>query len=289
MGGHFDSVVKLVEDLIKKLEDEAKAAEEGKTKCDEEMTKAVESRDDNKLEMDKQDATIHLKEAEKVKLSGEVKKLNEEVAELKKAMLEATELRSEEKANNERTLEDAEAGKKAVEDAIEVLQQFYAEFLQKGPDRHGQTVKDAPKLSYKGDYEGKTEASEGIIGILNVIADDFQKTIEDTKTAEETAVSEYETFEKDTNDAIDEKDKLIDTKEEDIKKATDAITEAKDALKDAEDLMNNAMEELEKVTAMCMTGEGTFEERKKQREEEIKALKGAMKILQDWKRLQQCA
>jgi len=47
--------------------------------------------------------------------------------------------------------------------------------------------------------------------------------------------------------------------------------------------MESALEELEKITAMCLTGQGTFAERKKQREDEIKSLQGAMKILEDWK------
>jgi len=118
---------------------------------------------------------------------------------------------------------------------------------------------------------------------LEVIASDFQKTISDTKADEKSAQSDFESLEKKSNTDVDDKNKLRKQKEDDIKKATAAITDAKDSMKDAEELMELALEELEKVTAMCLTGEGSFAERKKQREEEIKALKGAMKILEDWK------
>lgn len=287
MGGHFDKVVGLIKDLIKKLEDEAKAAADSKSACDEDMKKAVEKRDKNKLEMEEQSANIALKTAERNKLRGEVDKLAQQIADLNKAKLEATELRAEEKADNEVTLDEAKAGKKAVDDAIEVLKDFYsAQFLQvsKGPNRDGDSLKDmAPKLSYDSDYKGKQDASKGIIGILEVIASDFQRTIDNTESDEKSAQSDFETFEKDTKKDVDDKSKSKEKKEDAIKKATSDITKAKEDMSEAEKLMNNAVEQLEKVQAMCMTGEGTFEERKKQREEEIKALKGAMKILEDWK------
>jgi len=288
MNGHFDKVTKLISDLIKKLEDENKAAADAKSSCDEDMKKAVEKRDKNKLEMEEQSATIAMKQAEKVKLSGEVDKLQGQIADLQKSLLEATELRNEEKADNDENLEQAKAGKAAVDDAIKILQDFYsAQFLQesKGPaeNRHGESVGDAPKLSYDGDYKGNQEASKGIIGILEVIASDFERTISNTEADEKTSQSDFEAFETKSTTDIDDKGKLKGEKEDAIKEAESAITKAKDDRIDADNLMNAALEELEKVTAMCMTGEGTFAERKKQREEEIKALQGAMKILEDWK------
>jgi len=286
MGGHFDKVVKLIEGLIKKLEDEAKNAADAKSNCDKDMAKAVNKRDKNKLEMEDQEATIAMKRAEKNKLGGEISKLDGEIAELQKAVLEATELRSEEKANNEVTVDDAKAGKKSIDDAIEVLKDFYssAAFLQ-GPakDRNGQSLDDAPKMSYDGDYKGKQGASKGIIGILEVIASDFERTISNTESEEKSSQGDFETFEGDAKQDITDKGKLKGEKEDAVKAATDAITAAKDSMMDAEKLMETALEELEKVTAMCMTGEGTFAERKKQREEEIVALKGAQKILDNWK------
>lgn len=289
MGGHFDKVVKLIEGLIKKLQDEAKAMADSKTFCEEGMQKAVNKRDKNKLGMEQESATIAMKIAEKKKLGDEVAKLLSEMAELSKSLLEATELRNEEKEDNRVTLADAKEGKTAVDQAIEVLNDFYgAQLLQesKGPNRDGKTVKgSAPKLSYSGDYKGKQDASKGIIGILEVVASDFAKTISDTKSAESEAQGDFDAMEKKINDDKTAKNKLKGEKEDDIKKAASAITQAKDDKIDAETLMETALDELEKITAMCLTGEGTFAERKKQREDEIKSLQGAMKILKAWKAL----
>lgn len=290
MGGHFDKVVGLIKDLIKKIEDEVKAMADSQTFCDEGMKKAVSNRDKNKLQMEKETATIAMKKAERNELAGEVEKLSAEMASLNKALLEATELRNEEKANNKVTVAEAKEGKAAVDQAITVLKDFYsAQFLQesKGPaeNRHGESIGGAPKLSYDGDYKGKQGASKGIIGILEVICSDFQKTISDTESDEDTAAGDFTSFEDKTNKDRADKNKLKGEKEDAIKAATSAITQAKDDFIDADTLMKTALEDLEKITAMCLTGQGTFAERKKAREEEAKSLKSAMKILEDWKAL----
>eukprot|EP00929_Paragymnodinium_shiwhaense_P118258 TRINITY_DN90199_c0_g1_i1.p2 TRINITY_DN90199_c0_g1~~TRINITY_DN90199_c0_g1_i1.p2 ORF type:complete len:718 (+),score=309.98 TRINITY_DN90199_c0_g1_i1:129-2282(+) len=287
----FGEVKKLIEDLIKKLEDEAAAEADAKTYCDEELGKALTSRDEQSLSSEEQTTIISEKTAEIAQLTKEVAVLSQEVADINKALNEATELRMEEKAGNEKTLADAKAGKEAVDQAISILTAFYdAQFLQRskgkvaGPDRDGKTVDDlAPKLSYSDDYKGQQETSKGVIGLLETIASDFESTITTVEEAESTAQSEFETFETDSKDNSKAKEGDIDTKKQDIASAEEAVTAAKDALASAKKLHEVALKELERLQAMCIEGEDSFAERKKQREQEIEALKGAMKILDEWK------
>ena len=67
----------------------------------------------------------------------EIAELSAGIAENLKAKNEATELRAADKAENERTVADAEAGKSAVENALQVLKDFYGgaalSFLQFDP------------------------------------------------------------------------------------------------------------------------------------------------------------
>jgi len=236
--------------------------------------------------MEDQEATIETNAADKVTLAAEVSKLETQIASLKKAILEASMLRNEEKENNEVTVRDAKAGKKAVDEATKVLSDFYGDnaFLQKGPNRDGKDFKkEAPELSYDGDYKGKQEASKGIIGILEMISADFERTISETEGAEKSAQGDFEEFEKTAKDDIKDKDKLKGEKEDAIKKASGAITDAEDAHSDAKKLMETAIEELEALKVSCFFGESSFAEKKKQMEDEIKALKKAKKILEDWK------
>jgi len=286
----FAKVKELINDLIKKLEDQATAEADAKTYCDEELAKALSSRDEQALGTEEQTTIISEKGAEIKQLTSEVAVLSQEVADLNKALNEATELRTEEKASNEKTLEDAKAGKTAVDEAISILTAFYdsAAMLQKqkaaGPDREGNTVDDlAPKLSYEGDYKGKQDQSKGVIGLLETISSDFERTITNVEEAESSAASEYEKFESETKESSSTKEGDIEQKKKDMTAAEEAVVEAKDALASAKGLHEAALKELEKLQAMCIEGENSFAERKKQREQEIEALKGALKILEDWK------
>jgi hypothetical protein len=288
MAGGFDKVKELIGDLIKKLEEEAKNAEDAKAFCDEEMKKAVSSRDEQKLEAEKQETIIMEKEAETQKNTKEIMTLSEEIAELAKGLNEASKLRAMEKKDNEESVESAKAGKESVEEAIDVLKAFYdgSGFIQKskGPDRDGKSVDDLmPNSGPEGDYNGKKDQAKGVIGLLEVVLSDFERTITSTEDSEKEAQDDYDKFEGDTKDSTKTKEDAKKEKEDDIVSADEAITSAKEALADAKKLHASNLEELEKLQAMCVNGEESFAERAKQREEEIKALKGAMKILEDWK------
>lgn len=223
-------------------------------------------------------------------MRGEIEQLTEEIAELHKSLNEATELRAEEKAGNDKTLTMSEGGKEAVESAISILKDFYesAAFLQNGytppnSDRAGNTVGDlAPKTSFDSDYKGKQGASKGILGMMEVILSDFKRTIDTVTTEEGDAVKAFDKFETDTKASITAKEGEKETKEGDVVTAEDAITDAKDALNGAKNLKAGALKELEKLKAMCVEGEESYAERRKKREDEIAALKEALKILEEW-------
>merc|ERR1719421_1204820 len=83
-------------------------------------------------------------------------------------------------------------------------------------DREGNTVGDLAPEVFKADYHGAQSESKGIIGILEVILSDFERT--ETKTEEEEAISKeaFEMFEKDTNDEVEAKNKKIEGLEKQI-------------------------------------------------------------------------
>merc|ERR1719313_3159130 len=147
-----------------------------------------------------------------------------------------TELRGEEKAQNEKTIEEAEAGSKAVEDAMEVLKDYYGSFLQvKGPDRDGNTVDDlAPETEFDSEYHGNQDASKGILGILEVIKSDFDRTVESTTDGESSSQSAFEEEEGNMKGEIDDKKSEKEDLESDVKTAESDLIEYKDDKADAE-------------------------------------------------------
>merc|ERR1711862_659635 len=77
-------------------------------------------------EIDSLNTQIQNGKANVMTLTEENAELTQEIEELEKAQAEATELRAEEKAKNQETIGDAQAGQKAVGAALAVLKDFYA-------------------------------------------------------------------------------------------------------------------------------------------------------------------
>jgi chromosome segregation ATPase len=281
---HFVKVRQLIKDLIDRLKDDAEAEATQKSFCDDEMKKAVEKRDENTAKMEDASASIDKTKSKIVQLNDSITELGKEIAELYKALNEMTELRKQEKAQNEKTIADSAEGAEAVAQAIVILQQFYAGAFIQAPneDRSGQTVGDLAPETFEGEYKGKVDASKGIIGMLEVIQSDFTRTNEKTTADEKAAQTEFEEEETRINAEIDTKKKEKGGLESEVKTAESDLTGFKDDLKDATKMHKQALDELDTLKPACVQGEETYEERRAQREKEIAALKEALKLLEEW-------
>merc|ERR1719235_825554 len=161
---HFVKVRGLIKDLIAKLEADAESEATQKAFCDENMEKATTDRDEAIGEVETQTANIDEAKAKIAQLTEEIETLATEIADLRKGLFEATELRAAEKADNEKTIGDSEAGLEAVKDAIAVLKEFYdnafIQFTPAGAGRDGNTVKDLAPDTFSGTYHGNQDAAK---------------------------------------------------------------------------------------------------------------------------------
>merc|ERR1719443_1847787 len=172
---HFVKVRTMIKDMIAKLEADASAEADQKAWCDEAMTAAMEQRDENTGAIEGDTATITKSESTIMKLQEEITKLLQEIADLKKGLSEATTLRANEQAENEKTVADATAGNAGVTQAIKILKEFYeGAFLQTG---EGSAQPE--------EYHGNQDAASGIMGMLDVIKSDFERTIDTVGSEEE--------------------------------------------------------------------------------------------------------
>jgi len=288
---HFVKVRGLIKDLIKKLKADAKAEMTHKIFCDTAMSKQISKRDTANANLELATAKIATLTAKIQTLTDEVNDLLSQVSDLQKSLLEAEQLRATDKANNAKATEDSKQGIDAVKDALDILSKFYdgAKFLQTkyvppNSDRDGNTVADlAPSYGdTTEEYKGAQSESKGIIGILEVILTDFERTKDKTAEDEKDSKEAFELFEKDTNDDIKKKNGKIKTKNGQIKSAEDSLLDAEGDEKDAKDSLSSAEDTLKSLKTDCVEGEETWEERAAARKAEIEACKEALAILEDW-------
>jgi len=291
---HFVKVRAVIKDLIARLEGNAEAEATQKSFCDQGMTEATGSRDEaNEIIEDKM-ASISVAESEVNLVKEEISALKKGIAENMKVLNEATELRNAEKAENEKTIEDASAGHEAVEFAITTLQQFYessslvqkkATYVPPNADRSGNTVADlAPEVMAGVDDDRAQAASKGIIGLLDVILSDFERTLETVREDESTAQAGFETMEADTNTDNEAKQADIDTKETRLSELADEIIEHTQDKKDGQQQLDEAKKKLSELKPMCVEGEETYSARVQKRQKEIEALKEAQTLLNEWQK-----
>merc|ERR1719387_1855252 len=288
---HFKKVRTMIKDMVAKLKADAEEEQTQKGWCDEEMKKATEKRDENIGSIEDDTAMITGTKASLEELSMDIKDLEEQIAALFKSLNDATKMREGEKAENTKTVEDSKAGLGATTAAIKVLKDFYEKSMlqvsasgrrhrEPAADSEGKSVADlAPQTGLEGEYKGNQAASVGIIGLMEVIRSDFERTIEETENSEAAAADEYANFKKDTMDMVKEKKDLTKTKKEDVNTAKANLMEFDDNLKQHTDLKGEALAELAKLTPACVGTGMDYAERVARREQEIQSLKNAYVIL----------
>jgi len=260
------------------------------------MAKQTALRDEAKLTIEAKAGAITAANAELTQVKIEIAEIQKLIAKNMKELKEAGELNGEQKAQNELSIKMSDEGKASIEYALQVLKDFYDNaFLQKetytppNADREGNTVGDKAPEVFSGEYHGNQAASKGILGVLQVLHDDFSRTKEQVEKDEAESQSAYETLQADTEKDNEAKKKELGEKESRETELKDDIIAFTDEKKDAETALNGdeksggILGTLEDLRKMCIAGEETYEKRRQKRQDEIDALKEAMSILNNWK------
>merc|ERR1719420_1982723 len=179
----------LIQQLIQRLLQEAKDEATHKGWCDTELGKANHNRDSRHQDVLGLTAGIEELEARKAKLVQQKDQLTVDIATLTESLTNATNARADEKANNDATLKDANEALVALTQAISVLTEFYKKaaksFAQASPVDEDMAA--AGTGGFAGAYQGNQAQGTGIIGILETIKSDFERTVSETEAAEKTS------------------------------------------------------------------------------------------------------
>merc|ERR1719146_247087 len=222
----FAKLKKLIQELIERLLQEAADEANHKGWCDKETSAAKQDRTYNAEEIEQLNGRLASNEALRDKLQEEVDILEKEIKELEDELAKATKLRKDEKAENLATIKEAEEGQDAVEMAIEVLSKFYNK-AKDAKVEFTQAIPDMPDSGFESGeaYKGKQAASGGILGMLDVILGDFERTIRETTKEEAKAAQEFLEFDRTTKTSINTKKLAREAKDEELQKVLNEIAD----------------------------------------------------------------
>merc|ERR1719181_2052372 len=262
----------MIKDLIVRLMEEANEEAEHKGWCDTELSTNEQTRKEKTAAVETLHAEIDQLEASIAKLTEDISDLSKAVAELDAAVAKATKLRQEEKAKNTETIADSGEAQTAVAQALTVLKEFYAKAAEATSFVQKPEIFDEP-------YKGMQAENGGVIGMLEVIESDFARLESDTKAAEATAQSEYDSFM--TDSKVDKSAKSTDIEHKTAKKQDEsqALTVKKEDLEGTQKELDAALAYFDKLKPSCVDAGVSYEDRVARRKEEIESLQEALKIL----------
>jgi len=277
----FAAVKEMISGLITKLQKQMATDQDNKADCDKNIGAANLARDDASTAITELNSELASTEARLDGLVEDMQELNASVTALDTKNKELIKIRAEEASEAAETIAESKTALAGVKQAKQVIADSYSKASEaKVPKPGASTSKKSDSLLQNAKpedeaYTGKQGASKGIIGTLEVIQSDFERTISETKDSESTAVKEQQKI---LNDMAVSKAKKL--KAKDVKKgfkgeADKIITDGKSNMQGEISKLKSALLQLTSLEAKCGHGV-TFEARKAARAQEMQALEEAI-------------
>lgn len=276
----LDKVMGLIKGMIEKLEKEAAEAASIHEFCNAEKKKNEEA---NKKATDKKDdlqSTIDKASAKKDQLGDEIAELTEEIAELDASTSEAIKLRGEQHATFVKAEKDFSEAADAVQDAMDVLKDYYDNALLLQKNAHETKTKGASKAPPK--LGGaKQDSASGILSILDTMAGEFTKTVAELQSTEKEQVKAFKDMKKRNFDSKTAKETAIIKAENEIGSLDITLGHATEDQKLVIKELKAIGEYVLKLKPTCEGRPMSYAERKAKRDAEIEGLKEAIAVLEE--------
>jgi len=273
----FNKVKKMIKDLMTRLEQQQNEEATHKSWCDTELKEngavrasKTASVDDMKSEIDELSASV-------AKAGAEIVILHKQIVDLDANMAKETSIRQKDKADNMDTIKDAKDAQAAVEKAVLVLKEFYAAAADSTAlFQESQHIAEAPEV-FDGAYKG--QESGGVVGMLEVIQSNFARLKSDSTAAEFSQAKAHDKFMTESKVAKAQKKSDITHKSNQKQRQEQQLANKKNDLIDETKELNAANKYFEKLKPSCLDAGMSYQERVARREEEIKSLQEALKII----------
>jgi len=278
--GPFDKITKLINELIERLMQEQADEASHQGWCNTQLGKAKAARERKAESILGLNDAMSKAENLRDKLIEETATLGTEIDELTASLEKMTKERSDESAENEATIKEAEEGKAAVDEALDMLDKFYKTAAKNTvlleSSSTATQVPDMPDAGFDGANKGNQDAAAGILGMLEVISSDFARTIKTTAAAEKTAAADFLAFETETKTSLGVKTNTKNAKEAEKTETINELANNKDSMEEDQALLDKAIQELLELEPACFPKAEPYEVRVAKREQEIESLKTAL-------------
>jgi len=264
------AIDEMISKLIKEKDDEIKLRDF----CTDEFNKnqkEEENKNDQKSDLETKIDTL---KSDISTLEDDIKALNEDIKDLNTQLQKASENREAENKDFQQTVADQRATQTLLSQCLEKLRGFYA---KKGLLQLAAPAGPPPPPGFK---EYKNQAgSSGVMTLINQIIADTKVMETEAVQAEKDAQTAYETFAKNTNDAVEKAEQTI------VDKTAIKASKEQDKVASEGDLSTTMteLEELSNAAAAlhkdCDFVIRNFEVRQTARDEEVEALRQAKSIL----------
>merc|ERR1719473_2087098 len=277
----FVKIKTMIQELIERLLEEEADEATHKGYCDEEIAKTVKDRDYRLRDIDDLNSALEKLNARTGKLTLTKGELEAEIEELSSDYMNQTAARAEEKAEHEATVTETKEGLVAIKEAINILSHFYGA-AAKAFTQQPSVDADAPDVGFDSNYTGSQGSSTGILGMMEVIKSDFERTITETLMDEEQAKRDFVEFERVSLVSNATKHTALEATEKELAEAALQIASDGEELQTQQALFDTAVKTWEQLLPGCVADPGmSHSERVERREAEVAALKDAYCILSD--------
>eukprot|EP00933_Yihiella_yeosuensis_P020474 TRINITY_DN1640_c0_g1_i1.p1 TRINITY_DN1640_c0_g1~~TRINITY_DN1640_c0_g1_i1.p1 ORF type:complete len:716 (-),score=242.54 TRINITY_DN1640_c0_g1_i1:141-2288(-) len=270
-------VRQIIQELIDGMEKAAENDSSQRDFCLKAVAEHTENRDNFNVELEKLSNEISAGEAKKKQDSRTAAQLQKDIATATSELGEATSLRAEDKATNDANLKEAKEGKDAVDFAVTTLKNYYEKsFIQVRTSIHaGQP--NVPTTEYSGSTKGKG----GVLSMLKVVAEDFQRDMDRIPKEEEEAQKRFDGYKTATETDTKNKDELITSTKAAVTELESKLMELESSKQTASSSLDLTMAELDKLKGMCGSdSEKNFKDKKASRAKEIEKLEETIKVIQ---------
>jgi len=191
MGGHFDKLIHMIENMIIKLKEEGEADIKHRDLCEAKQTKNKQALEDHEFDLDKQKEALERMRTAAKELKEKIKKLEGDIKASNKEIKEMKDMRAKEFDEFSEAKKDDLAAIELLSQAIDSLSKFYSENNKLLLAQKKKQAREDPPETWDEEYGGQKQAHTGIIAILSMIKEDLEKEVENGTKGNDAATANY--------------------------------------------------------------------------------------------------